>query len=137
MWERVGWILRDPGAVMAEAERERQTERLVEDTTALDREITAAERREANGADAIARGLAGPALDTMLGKLTAASERRRALQGHKAEAVAQRAIQARQTTAPHGLAEVLVERSEDLRTMSYPERRERLRRLGVKVVVAK
>ena len=134
-WARVKWLLLDPSVVLAGQEPLRQTERMAEEEHDFDRQIREATAREDSLLDALGRGLAGPALERTVTRLNEASAYRAALVERKAEVQTHRRLLEERDRAIRDLTVMWAETDEALRAMGYAERRERLRRLGVEIVV--
>jgi hypothetical protein len=136
-WRRVTWILSDPAVVIADAEREQHQGRLAADMVELNRLLRDAKAREESFADALGLALTGPALATAVAKLNGASAYRAGLEARRAEVEAQVILLERRQAEFRDWAELMMETLDDLQTMPYAARRERLRRLDVAITVAK
>ncbi len=160
VWQRVKWILSDPGIIEIEQAKQRHADHIAPEIEELGQAIQGIERQEANIAGAIAQGVEGRALDILLAKLDALGRERAAATRRRDELLTVRSIQTAEAHAIRDLIRELTEDSrdrglvlepvstdaardfiqqqtgldetlEDLRTMEYDRRRERLTRLGV------
>ncbi len=138
VWPKVEWVMTDPGVAVAEYKRQAQTERAVDDAAEFNRLIREAEAEESRYLNSIGDGsLAGRALLQTQGRLQAVSDRIEALAARRDEIEMQRLVLERQSAAVADWLTVWVKSLGAARELSYQERQERLRKLGVEVTVAK
>jgi site-specific DNA recombinase len=135
VWKRIWWISTNPDYVQQELERQQRSERTVEDTRELDRQIREAGQEVENLATAVGRLSDGAALDTLLALLTDASNRKAALVARKAELDLQRRLVERQRATVRAWYDHGHDLLETIDTWSYKQRRRRLQELGIEVTV--
>jgi hypothetical protein len=135
VWDRIWWISTNPDYVQQELERQQRSDRVVEDTRELDKQIREAGMEVDNLATAVARLSDGDALDTLLARLTDASNRRTALIARKAEIDLQARIVEQQKATVRAWYDHGHDLLESIGEWDYQQRRRRLQELGIEVTV--
>ena len=135
VWNRIWLISTNPDYVQQELERQQRSDQVVEDTRELDKQIREAGTEVDNLATAVGRLSDGSALDTLLARLTDASNRRAALVARKSEIDLQARIVEQQKATVRTWYDHGHELLESIGEWDYKQRRRRLQELGIEVTV--